>query len=72
MLSETQRGSGVFISIYDLESGKRFRLDPKHKVAFVADLKAHSDQQQNQIVAKDLKREVQLTGAKHEFRGAAC
>jgi len=41
-------------------------------VAFVADLKALSDQQQSQIVAKDLEREVQLTGAKPCVLSAAC
>jgi hypothetical protein len=41
-------------------------------VAFVADLKALSDQQHSQIVAKDLKREVHLTGAKHEFQSPTC
>ena len=72
MRLETRRGSTAFISIYDLESGKRIRLDPKQKVAFVADLKALSEQQLSQIVVKDLRREVRSTGAKGEFQGAAC
>jgi hypothetical protein len=72
MRLETRRGSTVFISIYDLESGRRIRLDPKHKEAFVAELKALSEQLQSQIVIKDLKREVRSTGAKGEFQGAVC
>jgi hypothetical protein len=72
MRLETRRGSAVFTSIYDLESGRRIRLDPKHKEAFVAELKALSEQLQSQIVIKDLKREVRSTGAKGEFQGAVC
>jgi hypothetical protein len=72
MRLETRRGSTVFITIYELESGRRIRLDPKHKEALVAELKMVSEQLQSQIVIKDSKREVRSTGAKGEFQGAVC
>jgi len=40
MRMESRRGSETYTYIYDLEAGKRYRLVPKHKEVFVAELAA--------------------------------
>jgi len=46
MRAEFNHGSETYIYIYDLEAGRKYRLDPKRKEAFVADLASQSEQWQ--------------------------
>ncbi len=62
------------ITIYDLETGKRIRLIPEHKEAFVMDLGALSQRVTENINPKSLTRVIRPTGNKNktEIPGEIC
>lgn len=72
MRVETSRGKKTYVSIYDLETGKRFRLDPQRKEAFVLDLAALSEHERRGVIPKNLTRAIHPTGKKNESLGVSC
>jgi hypothetical protein len=72
MRVEARKGSETYITIYDLEAGTRYRLDAKRKEAFVADLGSESEDWQEGLLMKNMRREIKATGKKVEINGIAC
>jgi len=72
MRMESRRGSETYTYIYDLQAGKRYRLVPKHKEVFVADLAAQSRELEDVWLVKDLQKSIKPTGKKAEIGGLAC
>lgn len=60
------------IKIYDLETGKRFRLNPQRKEAFVLDLAPLSEHWRGRVIPKNLARAIHPTGNKTESLGTSC
>jgi hypothetical protein len=72
MRVESRRGSETYTYIYDLEAGKGYRLDPKHKEVFVGDLAAQSRELEDVWLVKDMQKAIKPTGKKAEIGGLAC
>ena len=72
MRIESQRGSDARVTIYDLEKGKRFRLDASRREIFVLDLAAVSRRWKTQIIEEKLTRNIQSTGRRKEISGMSC
>ena len=72
MRIESQRGSDARVTIYDLEKGKRFRLDASRREIFVLDLAAVSRRWKTQIIEEKLTRNIQSTGRREEISGMSC
>jgi hypothetical protein len=72
MRIENRYGSNVRVTIYDLEVGKRFRLDPVRKEVFVVDLEAGSKWWKDEEIEKRLARKIQPTGNRTEVSGIPC
>ena len=60
------------VTIYDLETGKRYRPDPRHRQIFVMDLKAAGKRELEHVAVNRLKRKLRATGNKREIIGSAC
>ncbi len=65
-------GKKSYVTIYDLETGKRFRLDPKRKEALVMDLAALSEELRGSVIPSKLARQIHETGNKKEIVGTTC
>lgn len=72
MRAESRNASETYASIYDLEAGKRYRLDPKHKEVFVGDLAAQSKEFEDVWLVRNMQKAFKPTGKKAEFGGQAC
>jgi hypothetical protein len=72
MRVESHHGSETYISVYDLEAGKRCRLDPKHKEVFVGDLAAQSKEFEDVWLVKNMQKAFKPTGKKAEISALAC
>lgn len=59
------------IVIYDLEAGKRFRLDAVRKVAFVSDL-VPTNRQFDRVITAKIARAINPTGKQSEVIGKSC
>jgi hypothetical protein len=64
--------SGSSIQIYDLEAGKRFRLDAMKKEVFVMDLAAESERWKGMLVLEHLRKVINPTGQHLEVGGVGC
>jgi len=73
MRVESVSGKESYITIYDLETGKRIRLNPQRREAHVIDLKPLSELHLK-FQAKPIKlaRVIHATGKKRDLRGASC
>lgn len=65
-------GSGGDVYIYDLEAGKRYRLDAQKKEAFILDLPAESERSKVSLMFQSLRKVIKSTGKKLEVGGLAC
>ncbi len=65
-------GKETHITIYNLETGKRFRLNPQRKEAFVLDLAPLSEHLRGSVKPKNLARVIHPTGKKTESLGTSC
>lgn len=72
MRVESRHGSETYAVIYDLEAGKRYRLDAKHKEVFVGDLAAQSKEFEDVWLVKNMQKAIKPTGKKAEISGLAC
>jgi hypothetical protein len=72
MRVENRHASDVSVTIYDLEAGKRFRLDPVRKEIFVVDLQNVGKKWKEQTIEKKLTRNIQPTGKRKEISGMSC
>jgi hypothetical protein len=72
MRVETLSGKESRVSIYDLETGKRIRLNPQRKEAFVLDLAPLSEHLRGSIIPTKLVRAIRPTGKKIEIVGTSC
>jgi hypothetical protein len=69
---ESQHGPDTHIYIYDLEIGKRYRLEPRQKEIFVDDLASRSKQWQSGLILQNRRRVITPTGRKSEVGGMGC
>lgn len=69
---ETKVKSTLRVTIYDLETGKRYRPDPRHRQIFVTDLNAAAKRELEHVAVNRLKRELRATGNKREIIGSTC
>lgn len=65
-------GRESHILIYDLEAGKRFRLDAGRKVAFVSNISTSSQQEDRGVIAAKITRAITPTGKQSEINGKSC
>jgi len=72
MRVESLSGKESYVTIYDLETGKRVRLSPKRKEALVMDLAPLSERMRGRVVASKLARQIRATGNKKEVAGESC
>lgn len=72
MRVEALHGKETHITIYNLEAGKRFRLNPQRKEAFVLDLALLSEHLRGSVIPKNLARAIHPTGKKTESLGTSC
>src|SRR6266849_6600441 len=72
MRVETLSGKESHVSIYDLETGKRFRLNPQRKEAFVLDLAPLSEHMRGRVIPTKLARAIHATGKRTEIMGTSC
>lgn len=61
-----------YVSIYDLEAGKRYRLDEKNHQIFVQELAEESKREEDHLAYKVMKRVVKPTGRQLQIAGNAC
>ena len=72
MRIDTEKDGENHVIIYDLESGKKYRLIPKRKEIAVTDLKSASEHMKGTLVPERLRRVIKPTGNKTEIGGANC
>jgi hypothetical protein len=72
MRIDTRVNGDNHVSIYDLDSGKWYRLDPKHKQVVVVDLKFASEHIKGGFLPDKLTRVVKETGKQREIGGISC
>jgi hypothetical protein len=60
------------VLIYNLETGKKFRLDAVRKVAFVSDLVPFSRQADGRAITAKIARSISPTGKQSEVIGKSC
>jgi len=60
------------IVIYNLETGKKFRLDAVRKVAFVSDLVPSNRQADGRVITAKIARAISPTGKQSEVIGKSC
>ncbi len=72
MRLESGQGMPFRVTIYDLESGKRFRLSSSSKKVFVLDLGPISKSWKEEIVQNKMDRVISLSGRKYEVSGLPC
>ena len=70
-IDTTQNGDN-HVSIYDLGSGKAYKLDSKRKRVIVVDLKSASDDIKGRFFPDKLRRVIKETGNKKEIGGMSC
>ena len=69
---ESQHGSDTSVYIYDLEAGKRYRLDPKRKEIFVDDLESRGLQWRSGLLMENRRKVIKSTGGKTIVGGREC
>jgi len=72
MRIDTTENGDNHVFIYDLDSGKAYRLDPKHKQVIVVDLKSASEHIKGGLLPDKLRRVIKETGNKREIGGISC
>ena len=72
MRLETGQGTESRVTIYDLESGKRFRLSTSSKEVFELDLGPVSKRWKEGIVQSKMHRLIRPSGGKYEISGLPC
>lgn len=72
MRVDSVRGSDTFIYVYDLEAGKRYRLDEKKHQVFVQDLAEESERLKTSLMFQNLKKVIKPTGRQLQIAGTAC
>jgi len=72
MRLDTEHESETHVYIYDLEAGKRYRLDAKRKEVFVMDLAGMSERWRGSVMSQNLRKVIKPTGQKLEIAGVAC
>lgn len=72
MRLESGQGMSSRVTIYDLESGKRFRFSPSSKEVFELDLKPVSKRWKERIIQSKIQRVIRPSGAKYEVLGLGC
>lgn len=72
MRLETGQGTESRVTIYDLESGKRFRLSNSSKEVFELDLGRVSKRWKEMIVQNKMQRVVRASGGKYGVSGLPC
>jgi hypothetical protein len=72
MRLQTGQGTQSRVTIYDLESGKRFRLSTSSKEVFELDLSPVSKRWKERIVQNKMQRVIHPSGGKYEVSGLHC
>lgn len=72
MRLEAGQGTQSRVTIYDLESGKRFRLSNSSKEVFELDLGPVSKRWKEEIVQNKMDRMIRPSGGKYEVSGISC
>lgn len=72
MRIDFQGHSGASTTIYDLEKGKRFRLDSGRREVFVMDLASEGERWKSTLMFDRLRKIVKATGKQLEISGMAC
>ena len=60
------------VYIYDLEAGKRYRLDQKKHQIFVQDLAEESKREKEYLIYKHMRKIIKPTGRQLQIAGSAC
>lgn len=69
---DSKGDSKTLTFIYDLEAGKRYRLDPKRKEVYVADLSYQAKVLQGTLILQQIKSSIRPTGSDLEIDGIRC
>lgn len=72
MRVDAVNGLGSFLLIYDLDGGKRYRLDEKKKQVFVMDLKEESERMKGTLMFQNLRKVIKPTGRQLQIAGVPC
>jgi len=72
MRIDTTRNGKSRISIFDLDSGKAYWLNPEGKEVIVVDLKSASEHLKGDFMSEKLKRVIQATGKNRKISGISC
>ncbi len=58
--------------IYDLETGKRYRLDPRKREVYIANLSSHAKELQGGLILEQIQISIRPTGSESEIHGVRC
>ena len=72
MRVDSNNGSETHVYVYDLEAGKKYRLDEKKKQVFVTDLAKEGERMKGTIMLQSLRKVIKPTGRQLIVSGLAC
>lgn len=72
MRVDSDNGSETHVYVYDLEAGKKYRLDEKKKQVFVTDLAKDGERMKGKVMFQSLRKVIKPTGRQLTVSGMAC